>query len=328
MFEPELFDIYLSYCQKSSSVISKAKSIASVQPESYNFDPSFLSSYTSNPNLSVPHWSVKLPSEYHHEATLKQTIPELSTAGTSGIPAGTTHVVTDKGGHTIYDSELKLLLDSQKSDSQSKKLIEDFTTYKHGSFLLFSQRGLLETLPLTYTCLSVTGNATVLEPSILTLPHVPEYQPHQQHTQVAFISKTSGYKYPSLVGSERDQHDAGFQYRAPTSVHPIPQILANISTAPKELVMQVESLKSGVAYSALLKFPHPVLLTDISIPATGSMCSVSVDVWLKAEEESLCVRVAQSSEIKTRSLMLGNLTPPPLCQYVKVRALFDRHDIR
>ncbi len=254
-------------------------------------------------------------------------LPQVNTASTkppagvsSSVLPGTTHIVTDKGGHTIYDSELQLLLESSKRiSSQGKKFIEDFTTYKHGSFLLYSQRGLLETLPLSYTCLSVTGNATVLEPNIHTLPHVPEN--HHPQPKMSFISKTSGYKYPTVGTAEREKNlSSSLQgsVRIPSSSHPIPQVLADINTAPKELVMQVESLKSGVAYSALLKFPQPVSLTDISIPATGSMSSVSVDVWLGLNGERESVRVAQSSEIKSRSLMLGNLNPSPVCQYVKV----------
>lgn len=241
----------------------------------------------------------------------------------SNVPAGTTHVVTDKGGHTIYDSELKLLLDSKKAESQGKKFIDDFTTYKHGSFLLYSQRGLLETLPLSYICLSVTGNASVLEPNIHTLPHLPEHQ--APHAQISIISKSSGYRFPTADSDREKQESSSSSFSSSAHrqgtgpIHPLPQVLTDIATVPKELMMQVESLKSGVPYSALLKFPQPVALTDISIPATGSMSSVSVDVWLEEKEgEKGGVRVAQSIEIKSRSLMLGNLTPPPVCQYVKV----------
>lgn len=49
------------------------------------------------------------------------------------------------------------------------------------------------------------------------------------------------------------------------------------------MVMLIESLKSGVAYSAVLRLAHPVFLTDLSIPATNHMSSVSVEVWLKKE---------------------------------------------
>lgn len=336
VFEPELFDIYLSYCQKSSSVMAKSKTVPTVQQGVLSYPP-MLSTYSSTsavdltdlypsqPPYPVP---VHVPTSYTYSSVGQAALPVLTEKVTatklanSNIPAGTTHIVTDKGGHTIYDSELKLLLDSKKAESQGKKFIDDFTTYKHGSFLLYSQRGLLETLPLTYTCLSVTGNASVIEPSIHTLPHVPDHQVSQ--TQVSMISKSLGYRYPT-VDSNRQKHgpsssSSSSRRQASGSIHPLPQVLTDISTAPKELMMQVESLKSGVPYSALLKFPQPVALTDISIPATGSMSSVSVDVWLKEGDGAEGgVRVAQSVEIKTRSLMLGNLTPPPICQYVKVR---------
>ena len=318
-------------------MVAKSKSMPTAQQ---GMIPSYASSIDLTavpsiaPDMYVTQGTSHLPPHHHHhhhQHVAPSYLTGLSEVGGQkvslakishgGVPVGTTHIVTDKGGHTIYDSEIKLLLDSKKTASQGKKFIEDFTTYKHGSFLLFSQRGLLETLPLAYSCISVTGNATVIEPSIHTLPHVPDHQTSQ--TQVTMISKSSGYKYPT-VDSNRQRSQFSFQggmsgsSTSSGSAHPIPQVLTDISTAPKELIMQVESLKSGVVYSAVLKFPHPVSLTDISIPATGSMSSVSVDVWLRQGEEGACVRVAQSSEIKTRSLMLGNLTPPPVCQYVKV----------
>jgi len=41
--------------------------------------------------------------------------------------------------------------------------------------------------------------------------------------------------------------------------------------------MQIDALKSGVAYSVVLRFAQPVVLTDISVPSAGCMSSVSVD---------------------------------------------------
>lgn len=341
MFEPELFDIYLSYCQKSSHVMAKTKPVPTVNQGTFYAmpgNPPHLSTSISSTDLTAPPISSAQLSSYLQPPFMQPLLMEkayVSSPGpmkkvvapgiTANIPAGTTHIVTDKGGHTIYDSELKLLLDPKKSESQSKKFVEDFTTYKHGSFLLYSQRGLLETLPLTYTCLSVTGNATVVEPNIHTLPQVPEHHPSPTQAS-SFVSKTTGYSYPDVAELEQQKQEEGIvassllptQKRISGSIHPIPQILTDIGITPKELMMQVESLKSGVAYAALLKFSQPVSLTDISIPATGSMSSVSVDVWLEPDGEKECTRVAQSSEIKTRSLMIGNLTPPPVCQYVKV----------
>ena len=362
VFEPDLFDIYLSYCQKSNSYKSKQTlPTGATPPTAFNINPVTYAitpagpqpTSVGMPTLQPPHMfppqapspaSVASVDSYvvdflkamptHLKTPLLTTSSHESTV-TSGsdIPSGTTHVVSDKGSHTIYDFELQLLLDSSKrvmleagaskSSSGSKSILDYYPTYQHGSFLLYNQRGLLETLPLSYTCVSVTGNATVLEPSIFTLPHMPECQP-PQGPEMAAIPKSSGYKYPisfadSVDANQSMKTGSSVPIPDPSSSHPtcpMPQILANISPTPKELMMQIQSLKSGVAYSAVLKFVQPVLLTDISIPSTINMSSVSIDVWLRPDDQ---MRVAQSSEVKTRSLMLGMLSPPPICQYVKVR---------
>ena len=377
IFEADLFDIYLSYCQKSNTatLVSKSKgpspyhslggsyappsAYTYVSPtDSISWASSGLSLSNNQPGIALSIQDLQAQFEGVTVSSVPP-VPKTSAVGQDGtvikgVPPGTTHVVADKTSHTIYDYELQLLLDSSKkrstpeatgssnSDSNSSassgtnrtssKTILDFPTYKHGSFLLYNQRGLLETLPLSYTCVSVTGNATVLEPSIYTLHQMPEPHPPQQGLGVGSVSKTSGYKYPSLSSSsatnsrrgsgtsilDRDANQLSASSATPT---PMPQILANISPAPKELVMQVESLKSGVAYSAVIKFIQPVLLTDLSIPCTNTMSSVSVDVWLDPADEATPLRVAQSSDVKTKSLMLGMLSPPPPCQYVKVRKM-------
>ena len=82
--------------------------------------------------------------------------------------------------------------------------------------------------------------------------------------------------------------------------------------------MQIPRLKCGNAYSVMLQFPHPIYLTDISIPAAVYMSSVSVDMWLEEEGEGNAVRVAHSSEISEHSMILGNLMPAPFCLLAKV----------
>ena len=81
--------------------------------------------------------------------------------------------------------------------------------------------------------------------------------------------------------------------------------------------MHIDVLHSGQVYSAVLRFSQPVYLTDLSLSTNSNMGCVSVDVWGE-EGERGAVRVAQCTEIQEKNLMLGNLTPPPLCQFVKV----------
>ena len=240
-------------------------------------------------------------------------VQQPSSSSTTKVPSGTTHLVAEKG-NTIYDSELQLLLDCVKKDKA--KSVVDHPTFKHGSFLLYTQRGLLETMPLTYTCMSVSGNASVQEPNFHTIGHLPK-EPNHSSAPMATLSKTSGYKFPSAA-SIKPSKQLSMSFDS-SSLSRLPLPLIDILVFPKELMMQIDSMKSGASYSVVIKFPYPVALTDLSIPSASTMSSVSVEVWRgEDDEEGEGVRVAHSSEIKERSLMLGNLLPPPVCQFVKV----------
>ena len=244
-----------------------------------------------------------------------QYIPVISTTS-SATQNVSTHIIADKRSHTIYDSELQLLLDcSEKTEAQASKSIDECTTFKHGSFLLYSQRGLLETHPLEYTCISVSGNVTVQEPTIQSVASAPEGMSAPTHTLE--VNKTMGYNFPAAE-EQKEKKGAQFEAQGGSVSQPVPAALSNILVMPKELVMHIESLKSGAAYSAVLRLPYPVALTDLSIPSTSFMSSVSVDVWPEDEGGREVVRVAHSSEIRDKSLMLGNLMPPPVCQFIKV----------
>lgn len=324
VFEPELFDIYLSYCQKSTSIV---KTQSKFVPGSSYMDSEYLGLL---PPESIASSLNQLPPDWSHIDPTSSTI--MAASASAAQDSSTLQVIADKGGHTIYDMELQLLLDcSKKTRAQAVKAIDEFSTFKHGSFLLYSQRGLLETLPLHYQCISVSGNAAVQEANVHTLPTVPEGAPSTTSAApVVAVSKTMGYTFPTTSaisgtgGRKVDKPGSSTAAATSSSVNEraqmqrLPNILSDILVSAKELVMQIQSLKSGLAYSVVLKFPHPVYLTDISIPAAIFMSSVSVDVWLEEGGEGDSVRVAHSSEIKERSMILGNLMPAPLCQYAKV----------
>ena len=242
-----------------------------------------------------------------------ETLYVQQPSSTAKVPSGTTHLVAEKG-NTIYDSELQLLLDCAKKDRT--KAIDDHPTFKHGSFLLYTQRGLLETMPLAYSCMSVSGNATVQEPNFHTIGNLSQ-EPKHPSAPVGTLSKTSGYKFPSATSMKPSKKI--LTSSDTSSLSRLPPPLTDILVFPKELMMQIDSVKSGASYSVVIKFPYPVALTDLSIPYSSTMSSVSVEVWRgDVGEEGVGVRVAHSSEIKERSLMLGNFMPPPVCQFVKV----------
>ena len=67
----------------------------------------------------------------------------------------------------------------------------------------------------------------------------------------------------------------------------------------------------------MLDFGHPVLLTDIFIPACGDLASLSVDVWTKSEEVD-GRRLAVALDIGSRDLVMNDLLPPATCRFLKV----------
>ena len=308
MFEPELYDIYLSYFQRSTTTVP-----TKAAPKSGATHP--VATSTGMDQVVPEYYNVGMSepvTDFHYIG------PSGATSGAAAVLTTSPSITASITGHSIYDSELQLLLDSsKKSDSQAASSIEEFTTFKHGSFLLYGQRGLLETSPLLYSCVSVSSGASVQEPSIQSVgTAAPECITSQSH--LTHILRPSGYKFPKSHG-QKDKEKVTFETRERLQTHRIPASLSDILVNAKELVMTIDSLKSGLSYSATLRFPYPVVLTDLSIPVAGYMSSVAVDVWLCEGGEGRSVRVALSNEIKDKSLMLGNLMPPPLCQFVKVR---------
>lgn len=82
--------------------------------------------------------------------------------------------------------------------------------------------------------------------------------------------------------------------------------------------MVIDTLQSGKVYSAVLQFNQPAYLTDISLSTNSAVGCVSVEVWGEEGGEREAVQLALSTEIQEKNLMLGNLSPPPLCQFVRV----------
>ena len=222
-------------------------------------------------------------------------------------------------GNTIYDSELQLLAECDGGNEQ--KVIDDHPTFKHGSFLLYTQRGLLDTIPLEYSC--VSANAAVKTPSMHTVRKTTG-EPSSSSVPMTPLIKTSGYNFPSISISH-DKPDKismeSFTSQERSAVTRLPSCLNDILVSPKELILQMESMKSGAAYTATLELGTcEVALTDLCIQFSPVMSSVCVDVWRREGGESEAVRVAHSSEIGTKSLMLGCLNPAPICRFVKVCA--------
>ena len=324
IFDPALYDIYLSYCQRTTShqSIHKAPSSSSLPHVAAYEEPTALQFHV----LPV---APSLTPLLHPNPPAVVTLPLSSSISSSSSSATSLPmtVFAEKRSQTIYDAELRLLLDcSPKTPEQVPKLLSEFAPFQHGSFLLYSQRGLLETYPLDYICCSVSGNATVQEAHKVQAAPPSDGDPGSS-AAVPGPSQSSGYQFPTSRVTDlgrAGRHLSG----GPAPSQPLPPELTDSRILPKELVMHIDFLKSGQAYSAVLKFHQVVLLTDVSISVNPLVSSVSVDVWEgrgggeeEAREEEELVRIAQCTEIQEKSLMLGNLMPRPRCRYVKERGV-------
>ncbi|XP_058461839.1 baculoviral IAP repeat-containing protein 6 isoform X2 [Malaya genurostris] len=89
-----------------------------------------------------------------------------------------------------------------------------------------------------------------------------------------------------------------------------------LSTPPKQTIV-VDRMHSGAMRYITLDFGAPIMLTDLIIPASSDLASLFIDVWC-FEEEADSVRLVVSQDIGSRTLVLSDLQPPPICRYLKI----------
>ena len=88
------------------------------------------------------------------------------------------------------------------------------------------------------------------------------------------------------------------------------------------LVLGCEICFSGARRFVVLDFGKPILLTDAVVPGCSDLQSLSIDVWTLGEDVD-GHRLVVANDIGLRSLILNDLSPPPLCRYMKVRQYND-----
>lgn len=89
-----------------------------------------------------------------------------------------------------------------------------------------------------------------------------------------------------------------------------------LSLPPKQMI-SVERMHSGARRFVTLDFGSPIMLTDLVIPACEDIVSLCIDIWC-FEEDADSVRLANTTDIGTKTLVLSDLQPPPICRYLKV----------
>lgn len=102
------------------------------------------------------------------------------------------------------------------------------------------------------------------------------------------------------------------------SANPCPPIAWHkLLTPPPKLMIVVDRMHSGARRFVVLDFGQHILLTDVVIPACDELTSLNIDIWC-FDEETDCTRLVQVSDIQTKTLVLSDMQPPPICRYLKL----------
>ncbi|XP_069689782.1 baculoviral IAP repeat-containing protein 6 isoform X2 [Periplaneta americana] len=89
---------------------------------------------------------------------------------------------------------------------------------------------------------------------------------------------------------------------------------------PPQHMLVIERMHSGARRFVVLDFGSPILLTDLMIPACSDLVSLSIDIWCQGEETD-GRRLVVASDIGTKSLVMSDLQPPPICRYLKITTI-------
>ena len=76
-------------------------------------------------------------------------------------------------------------------------------------------------------------------------------------------------------------------------------------------------MHSGARRFVVLDLGAPVLLTDLIVPACPELLSLSIDFWTRSEEVD-AQRLVVAPDIATKTLVMSDIQPPPICRYIKV----------
>lgn len=89
-----------------------------------------------------------------------------------------------------------------------------------------------------------------------------------------------------------------------------------LTPPPKQMVL-IERINSGARRFVVLDFGSPILLTDLVIPSCDELASMYIDIWCINEDVD-SIRLVTSTDISTKTLILSDLQPPPICRFMKI----------
>ncbi|KAI9556663.1 hypothetical protein GHT06_016453 [Daphnia sinensis] len=125
-----------------------------------------------------------------------------------------------------------------------------------------------------------------------------------QFTAVAL----NGLVEASKLVSHKDTHATSHRWQHLLAINP-------------PLVIVMERLHSGGRKFVILDFGAPILLTDVYIPACPDWVSITVDIWNRTDRsksDTDLVRLAISSDINRRPVILHDLQPSVICRFLRL----------
>jgi baculoviral IAP repeat-containing protein 6 (apollon) len=226
--------------------------------------------------------------------------PSQMNIGTSKLVASD-HVIK-MPNETIISNDVDL--DSKNSQYMLAKNVVDKMFYSHMKKHKFKDSSLMSESMLNNLAL-FTGDEELM---LLQQGSIDKNSPNDDTN--ARNEANSGSIYSNKVREfieERNRED---------STSPILPWHKILSVPSKQMIV-VDRMHSGARRQVTLDFGFPVLLTDIIIPACNDLASLTIDTWC-FDEDSDCVRLAISSDIGAKALILSDLQPPPVCRFLRL----------
>lgn len=88
-------------------------------------------------------------------------------------------------------------------------------------------------------------------------------------------------------------------------------------TTPAKQMIVVDRMHSGNRRYVTLDFGQPVMLTDIVVPACEDLVLLAIDIWC-FDEDSDSSRLLLTGDIGSKTIVLSDMQPPPICRFVKL----------
>ncbi|CAH0383910.1 unnamed protein product [Bemisia tabaci] len=197
--------------------------------------------------------------------------------------------------------DLRQLLDLPRASSDESISIS--SNRLRGLTANHFMKGLLEVEPLHFTCFSAS-DGTKLE----------KIDSGNSTSNVSCLLDT--WSSPSFNPVEEQKNDWGCSSDEKNGEFPWQQIL----TAPLQCMIVIERMHSGARRFVVLDLGATVLLTDILIPACAELLSLSIDIWIKGEDVD-GQRLILATDIGSKTLIMSDIQPPPLCRYLKITTI-------